>query len=279
MRGRFSFRRCAASLPPLPIVSSPSPAVAHLPAQSPAIASDLTDSNLIGPSAFKGGDRRSLLLDQQEFLVQFANARTSYADGGHPLVVAIMAPGAFLTMPWAAKAEAIAVTFLAGQETGNAFADVFTGAVNPSGRLPLTLPLVEEDVVPPCKNEGADGCAYLERLHVGWRALVDKPVAFRFGHGLSFSTFNYKWLHKPSPSEEPGGVSMRLSIENAGPLPGAEIVQLYVAFPPSAGEPPLVLRAFNKTAILQASHVPTARRSLSASRCAKIAPVPPPPHR
>ena len=60
---------------------------------------------------------------------------------------------------------------------------------------PVTLPLREADVTPPCAQPG---CQYTEGLAVGWRRLHGQPVAFAFGHGLSYTTFEYSWA---SPSE------------------------------------------------------------------------------
>ena len=80
--------------------------------------------------------------------------------------------------------------FLAGQVHGEAWADVLLGDVNPSGKLPVTFPLNEDDVLAPCPW---DNCAYGERLNVGWRALHGKPVAWPFGHGLSYTSFTYGW--------------------------------------------------------------------------------------
>ena len=141
------------------------------------------------------------------------------------------------------------------------------GTANPSGRLPVTWPEEEEDVVSPCPW---DSCAYSERLLVGWRALHGKPVAFPFGHGLSYTTFSYGWaggalpatVHCSASSAGDGGgggdvaspaaVTFTVRVTNAGATAGAEVVQLYLRFPPSAGEPPLVLRAFGKTKSLAA---------------------------
>jgi beta-glucosidase len=78
--------------------------------------------------------------------------------------------------------------YLAGQATGTAWADVLFGDVNPSGRLPVTYPLSEADTVEPCPGLQ---CEYTEGLAVGYRALNKKPVAFPFGHGLSYTTFGY----------------------------------------------------------------------------------------
>ena len=133
------------------------------------------------------------------------------------------------------------------------------GAVNPSGRLPLTLPLLESDMLAPCTRMV---CPYTEGVHVGWRALQGKPVAFPFGHGLSFTTFEYAWASAPAWAEgtAEGGsasASMQITVRNSGAVAGAEVVQVYVRFPAAAAQPDLVLRAFAKTAELGVGEVAT----------------------
>jgi len=212
-------------------------------------------------------DRPSLRLDQDDFLTQLGAALAA-TPGAPPLVVLAMAPGQIVA-PWATHASAAVAMFLAGQETGRAWAAVLLGDVSPSGKLPVTFPAAEEDMVPPCDGES---CEYSEQLRVGWRNLVDRPVAFAFGHGLSYTNFSYGW-RAPSSAEgasEAEGVSeaevaMRLHVDvaNTGATPGAEVAQLYVSFPPSAAEPPLVLRGFFKTAVLAPGEVAPLEFTLS----------------
>jgi beta-glucosidase len=90
-----------------------------------------------------------------------------------------------------------------------------------------------------------------EGLAVGWRALIDQPVAFAFGHGLSFTHFAYSWAAEPpKAAAEPGAVAFTVRVANDGAVAGAEVCQVYLAYPADAGEPPLVLRGFAKTPLL-----------------------------
>ena len=90
-----------------------------------------------------------------------------------PLVVLAMAPGPIVA-PWAADAAAALAIFLAGQATGEAWARVLLGEISPSGKLPVTFPLREEDARPPCDTST---CVYDDRLHVGWKALIQARTA------------------------------------------------------------------------------------------------------
>jgi len=136
-----------------------------------------------GASTTESKDRDSLELDQHSFI--HALAGQSVSTGTAPLIVLALAPGQFVA-DWAVNASAVVAMFLSGEETGTAAADVLLGRVNPSAKLPVTLPLREEDMVPPCLETS---CQYTERLLVGWRALHNRDVAFPFGHGLSYTSF------------------------------------------------------------------------------------------
>jgi beta-glucosidase len=200
-----------------------------------------------GATSTESLDRPHLRLDAHGFLVELGR-RLRATSAGARFVVVALAPGAVLT-DWAAHADAAALGFLAGEQTGHAWADVLAGGQSPTGRLPVTLPLTEADTVPPCQ---ALSCDYTEGLFVGWRGLQDTAVAFPFGHGLAYTTFTMAWTQTPALSADPPAlVRMRVSVTNAGAVAGAEVAQLYVRFPSDAGEPTLVLRGFARTRLLQ----------------------------
>jgi beta-glucosidase len=164
--------------------------------------------------------------------------------------VVVNTPGAFL-MPWAAQVPAILTAFMPGQEAGNAIADVLFGAVNPSARLPFSLPNKENEVgftpamypgLPPCPNytcTNGQRAMYSEGLQVGyrWYHAQNITAAFAFGHGLSYTEFDYSFAGKP-PSKD----KLVVVIANAGAVAGAEVAQLYISFPEQAGEPPRQLK-------------------------------------
>lgn len=225
-------------------------------------------------------DRRTLRLDQHALLSGLAEARAARTLAV-PLVVAVMAPGQVAVAPWAEGASAVVAIFLAGQETGNAWADVLLGAVNPSGKLPVTFPLADADMAPPCIGADSEHCLYSEGLAPSWRGLIGRDVGFAFGTGLSYTTFSYTWVQFPQLAAQPTTApanqgeateavvaSLKVAVTNTGMLGGAEVAQLYLTFPPYAGEPPLVLRGFEKTPTLErgSSHIITfelTRRMLS----------------
>ena len=132
------------------------------------------------------------------------------------------------------------------------------GATNPSGKLPITFLRRESDGLRPCT---AQRCPYGEKLLYGWRGLQSRPVAWAFGHGLSYTTFAYRWSATPPDVVQctvaTGGdascgsaLSLSVVVSNVGTVTGAEVAQLYVHFPAALDEPNLVLRAFAKTKVL-----------------------------
>ena len=173
--------------------------------------------------------------------------------------VVVNISGSPVSMPWADKADAIVQGWYGGTESGNALADVLTGKVNPSGRLPFTIPYKCEDgpikterQYPGIKEEGDQfwQTHYDEGVYIGYRWYDSKEVApqFAFGHGLSYSTFEYSGAKvSKSSMKADGSVKVSVDVKNTGSCDGAEVVQLYIADPvASIDRPSKELKGFEK---------------------------------
>jgi beta-glucosidase len=165
-----------------------------------------------------------------------------------------------MTMPWHDKAPAIVDMWLPGEGGAAALANVLTGKVNPSGKLPVTfLARTEDDTV----NLKGAKTPYSEGLLVGYRGYVAKGVTplFAFGHGLSYTSFAYSGLSARARIKGGAAAPVKVTIRNTGKRAGKEVVQLYVApAAPAAGEPPIALRGFVKVDL-----APGARRAVTIS--------------
>jgi beta-glucosidase len=193
-----------------------------------------------GITSSEGIDRKTLSLsDADNKLIQAvaaANPRTA---------AIITSPGAIL-LPWSDSVPAIIAALLPGQQFGNAIADVIFGDVNPSARLPVTFPNVDNEVkfttkqYPGINNEGD----YTEGLLIGyrWYDAYNVTPKFAFGHGLSYTTFQYSLIAATS-------TTAAVKITNTGSVAGSEAVQLYLSFPAAAQEPPKVLRRVKKVSL------------------------------
>ena len=165
--------------------------------------------------------------------------------------VVVINTGSPIHMPWEKKAKAIIQTWFAGQEFGNALVDILSGEVNPSGKLPTTFPLKIEDT-PAYKNYPGKNLQmnYDEKLLVGHRWYESNSIKplFCFGHGLSFTSFNYQNLEVTTGSDFV--VTCKFEIQNTGDISGLEIAQCYVGFAsPLPGEPYKTLQGFVKEEI------------------------------
>ncbi|MBQ8809119.1 MAG: glycoside hydrolase family 3 C-terminal domain-containing protein [Bacteroidales bacterium] len=174
-------------------------------------------------------------------------------------LVVVNISGSAVAMPWADKVGAIVQGWYGGTETGNALADVLTGKVNPSGRLPFSVPFCYEDgpikterQYPGIKEEGDEywQTHYDEGVYVGYRWYDTKeiPVQFPFGHGLSYTTFEYSNAKAAKPSMTAAGtLKVSVDVANTGDRDGSEIVQLYIADPEaSIDRPAKELKGFEK---------------------------------
>ena len=148
----------------------------------------------------------------------------------NPRVVVVLSNGGVVALPFADRVPAIVESWLLGQAGGSAVADVLYGAVNPSGKLTETVPVRLEDNPSFGNFPGEFGhVRYGEGLLVGYRWYDAKglDVTFPFGHGLSYTTFEYGAA--TAETNVDGDVVVRLDVTNTGARDGREVVQVYVA--------------------------------------------------
>lgn len=165
--------------------------------------------------------------------------------------IVILTCGSPVDMTWSERPSAILATYLLGQAGGGAIADIVTGRANPSGKLAETWALQESDI--PCNpwfGGNSRQIQYRDGLYVGYRYYntVNKKVAFPFGHGLSYTSFDYENIDAPTSwSVDDGLLSIRVNVTNTGNRTGSEVVQLYVG-KTGAGvyRPAQELRGFSK---------------------------------
>ncbi len=151
-------------------------------------------------------------------------------------LVLVLLSGNAVEMPWVANVPAIVQGWYLGSMGGKSLADVLSGAVNPSGKLPFSFPVKLEDCGANAFGEisyPGDSIReeYKEDIFVGYRWHDTKkiPALFPFGHGLSYTTFSYG---KPSVSARTMAASdtltVTVAVKNTGDVAGKEVVQLYV---------------------------------------------------
>lgn len=225
----------------------------------------------VGTISSEGHDRASLSLDDGCTFQESSkdsqckgnrdkqNSLVSAVAAANPKTIVVASiPGPTL-MPWSKDVPAILTNFMPGQQAGNAIADVLFGKVNPSAKLTMTIPNRENEMnFTTAQWPGAPDpnnptyAEYSEGLLVGYRYYEAKNVQFEygfpFGHGLSYTTFNYSDLTVKQAAQQSHEVSF--IVTNTGKRAGSEVAQLYLTFPASAGEPPNQLKGFRKTRTL-----------------------------
>jgi beta-glucosidase len=146
----------------------------------------------------------------------------------HDRVVVVLSNGSVVEMQtWAHKPVAILESWLGGQASGSGVVDVLLGAINPSGRLAESIPVRLADCPAHVGWPGEEGhTLYGEGVHVGYRYYdtYDIPVAFPFGHGLSYTTFEYSSTAQVTSD---GGITVGTTVTNTGTRAGREVVQVY----------------------------------------------------
>ena len=200
------------------------------------------------PKGFEseGADRPHMKLpgDQDILIAAVAAA--------NPNTIVVLNAGSPVEMPWVDDVAAVVLAYYMGQEGGNAVANVLTGAVNPSGKLPVTLPKRYEDNPSYINYPGTMEVLYGEGIFVGYRYYDKKDVTplFPFGHGLSYTTFAYSDVHVPEVVEAGEPVRVTVTVTNTGAVAGQEVVQLYVGDPVSSlVRPPKELKGFQKVSL------------------------------
>ena len=188
----------------------------------------------------------------------------------NPRTVVVLETGGPVLMPWIDAVAGVVESWYSGTMGATAVADVLTGTVNPSGKLPVTFPRADADLPhpaivgpPPASQEDwsdeaamskkllqglpAFSTKYDEGLKVGykWYDAERRPVLFPFGFGLSYTRFGYSGLRVDS-----GAVTTaRFAVKNTGTRAGEEIAEVYTTMPAGAGEPPKRLVGWAKVSL------------------------------
>lgn len=198
-------------------------------------------------------------------------------DAGARLVV-VLQNGAPVALPFRDRVAAILESYLGGQAGGGAVARVLFGRVNPSGRLAETFPLSLDDVPAQRWFPGSSRqVQYREALWVGYRYFTTAgvPVAYPFGHGLSYTRFRYAALRlsvsgtlQTDALADWTGLTVSVDITNTGPVAGTETVQLYVgsghgAVPRPARELRQLARVHLAPGETRTVHLPLGRRAFA----------------
>jgi len=222
----------------------------------------------IGRQAGEGLDREiegefNLTTTEKDMIARVSD---QFRPLGKPVIVIINSGSVMETASWRDRVDAILCAWQPGEEGGNSVADILTGKVNPSGKLTMTWPVSATDH-PSTKNFPQEMDNYTFREALGWGAQIpghdytnheediyvgyryfdsfNKNVAYPFGYGLSYTTFEYS---KPAVKVNGDNITVQVTIKNNGKVAGKEIAQVYVAAPKGTIEKPQhELKGFAKT--------------------------------
>ena len=180
--------------------------------------------------------------DRQEYGLPYGQDEviSAIADS-HPDMIYVNVSGSPVAMPWIDKVHAVVQAWYLGSETGHALADVLSGKVNPSGKLPFTFPVRLEDGpiktgrqypgIAPEEGEKYWQEEYTEGLYVGyrWYDVQNIKPLFAFGHGLAYTTFEYGQATLSSRRFRGDKVTVSIPVTNTGKVAGGEVIQVYVS--------------------------------------------------
>lgn len=186
----------------------------------------------------EGGDRQSfgLPFGQDELIEAILKVNSNTG--------VILVSGNAVEMPWVENVNAILQTWYLGSEAGNAIADVISGTINPSGKLPFSFPKKLEDNAAHSFGKisypgDGENQYYKEGILVGYRWHDTKKIEplFAFGEGLSYTTFKIENVSVAKKTYTNGDqIRVSVTVSNTGDLDGAEVVQVYVGKPKSKVE-------------------------------------------
>ena len=213
-----------------------------------------------------------------------------YHKAGKKVVVLLNIGGVIETASWKNLPDAILCAWQAGQEGGNSVVDVLSGKQSPSGKFTMTWPVkftdayssknfpIDQDPRIDMLNQGQKGNVknvdytdYEEDIYVGYRYFdsFEVPVAYPFGFGLSYTTFEYS---DAKIAEKGDAYEVSVTVKNTGAREGKEVVELYVSAPDNkaANKPAKELKAFPKTKALKAGESETITMTVKAADLASF---------
>ncbi|WWC63133.1 uncharacterized protein I303_105733 [Kwoniella dejecticola CBS 10117] len=217
----------------------------------------------------------SLPLRTNELISKVANA--------NPRTVVVIQAGSAVSMPWINDVAGVVYAWYGGNECGNSIADIVYGKVNPSGRLSITLPVKESDIPAALNYKSARTKTYYdEGIWVGYKWYNERGIKplFPFGHGLSYTTFDYSDLRitnqdthattttttTTTEKADDWKLEVEVKVTNTGKVPGSHSVHFYACppeeTPTSLKHPKQTLQAFTKVNDLQPGETVTAKVTL-----------------
>lgn len=252
------------------------PEIAYTEEQINSISKN-TDIGIItiGRNSGEGGDRVNLddfeLKSVEKETIK--NVASAYHAQDKKVIVVLNVGGVVETASWKNEVDGIILAWQGGQEGGNSVADIISGKVNPSGKLPMTFPVEVSDHashknfplegVPmnmldflKSKDENKseikniDYTIYEEDIYVGYRHFdkVGLEVSFPFGYGLSYTDFEFSNLTITTNSNK---IDLNLDVRNIGQVEGKEVIQVYVSkIDGKVDRPVNELKTFKKTSLL-----------------------------
>ena len=207
---------------------------------------------------------------------------------GKPVIVIINSGSSIETASWSNRVDAILVAWQPGEEGGNSVADVLTGKVCPSGHLTATWPISIGDdpstynfprrpdyynLTDKYDNGSLKGVNYSnhnEDIYVGYRYYdtFNKHVAYPFGYGLSYTTFEFSKLSAKNSGDN---ITITVNVRNTGKVSGKQVAQIYVAAPKGRLEKPTKeLKAFAKTSLLKPGQSETLKMTIPVRELASF---------